>query len=193
MGRTVINQTENKQTIILNDSPEGVTGGYFDADMVWHDVGSGVVKYSYTFDDLIYVKASCTAVAWTDVFLLNTSSTNRRTVATEKGIASYALATGANEANKITDESNLFPIPIPSDAVKVKVTINTGRYIALNFIKVESGSMTSVYDPGWAESEAEYTLDQSAGYNAIAVSIKYDSAGTSFPSEITDFTVTFER
>lgn len=39
MGRTVINETENKQTIILNDSPEGVEGGYFDEEMVWHEFG----------------------------------------------------------------------------------------------------------------------------------------------------------
>lgn len=36
MGRTVINETENKQTIILNDSPEGIEGGYYDAQMSWH-------------------------------------------------------------------------------------------------------------------------------------------------------------
>lgn len=35
MGRIVINQTENKQTIILNDSPEGIEGGFFDKDMNW--------------------------------------------------------------------------------------------------------------------------------------------------------------
>lgn len=37
MGRTVISQTANKQTVILNDSPEGVEGGYFDEEMVWHE------------------------------------------------------------------------------------------------------------------------------------------------------------
>lgn len=41
MGRTVINETENKQTVILNDSPEGVEGGYFDDEMVWHELGGG--------------------------------------------------------------------------------------------------------------------------------------------------------
>lgn len=41
MGRTVINETENKQTVILNDSPEGVEGGYFDSEEVWHEFGSG--------------------------------------------------------------------------------------------------------------------------------------------------------
>lgn len=38
MGRTVINETENKQTVILNDSPEGVEGGYFDSLMEWHEL-----------------------------------------------------------------------------------------------------------------------------------------------------------
>lgn len=41
MGRIVINETENKQTVILNDSPEGVEGGYFDSLMEWHDFGGG--------------------------------------------------------------------------------------------------------------------------------------------------------
>ena len=41
MGRTVINETENKQTIILNDSTEGVEGGYFDSEEVWHEFGGG--------------------------------------------------------------------------------------------------------------------------------------------------------
>lgn len=41
MGRIVINETENKQTVILNDSPAGVEGGYFDATMNWHEMGSG--------------------------------------------------------------------------------------------------------------------------------------------------------
>lgn len=38
MGRTVINETENKQTVILNDSPAGVEGGYYNALMEWHEL-----------------------------------------------------------------------------------------------------------------------------------------------------------
>ena len=41
MGRSVINKTENKQTVILNDSPEGVEGGYFDSEEVWHEFATG--------------------------------------------------------------------------------------------------------------------------------------------------------
>ena len=40
MGRTIINETENKQTVILNDSAESVSGGFFDADMEWHTLSS---------------------------------------------------------------------------------------------------------------------------------------------------------
>lgn len=40
MGRTVINETENKQTIILDDSAEGISGGFFDANMAWHTLSS---------------------------------------------------------------------------------------------------------------------------------------------------------
>lgn len=47
MGRTVINETENKQTVILNDSAEGVSGGYFDSLMEWHDMnGTSSIKNS---------------------------------------------------------------------------------------------------------------------------------------------------
>lgn len=41
MGRIVINETENKQTVILNDRASGVTGGYFDSGMNWHEFGGG--------------------------------------------------------------------------------------------------------------------------------------------------------
>lgn len=39
MGRIVINETENKQTVILNDRASGVSGGYFDNGMNWHEFG----------------------------------------------------------------------------------------------------------------------------------------------------------
>lgn len=39
MGVIVINQTDAKQSIVLESTPEGVTGGYYDADGVWHEFG----------------------------------------------------------------------------------------------------------------------------------------------------------
>lgn len=49
MGRTVINETENKQTIILNDSPEGIEGGYFDQDMNWNKLGKSSVPENFIY------------------------------------------------------------------------------------------------------------------------------------------------
>lgn len=45
MGRTVINETENKQTVILNDSPEGISGGYFDSQMNWNILDRPGIPY----------------------------------------------------------------------------------------------------------------------------------------------------
>lgn len=39
MGRIVINKTENGQTVILNDTAQEVSGGYFDSTMNWHELG----------------------------------------------------------------------------------------------------------------------------------------------------------
>lgn len=41
MGRIVINKTENGQTVILNDTSQEVSGGYFDKEMEWHEFGGG--------------------------------------------------------------------------------------------------------------------------------------------------------
>lgn len=59
MGRTVISKTENKQTIILNDSAESVSGGFFDADMEWHKLGEpGYPKKMYKVKSNTTVQSS---------------------------------------------------------------------------------------------------------------------------------------
>jgi len=54
MGRTVINETENKQTVILNDSPEGVKGGYFDQDMNWNVLGKSSIPADYIYSGKVF-------------------------------------------------------------------------------------------------------------------------------------------
>lgn len=55
MGRIVINKTENGQTLILNDTAQEVSGGYFDSVMVWHDLTTEPVypDYSGYFDAVL--------------------------------------------------------------------------------------------------------------------------------------------
>lgn len=62
MGRTVINETENKQTIILNDSPEGVEGGYFDSLMEWHTLEEAGASPAVYVGKTVKVRDDWTAV-----------------------------------------------------------------------------------------------------------------------------------
>lgn len=39
MGTIVINQTDCKQNVVLTSSLDGISGGYYDAEGVWHEMG----------------------------------------------------------------------------------------------------------------------------------------------------------
>lgn len=41
MGKIVINKTDAGQKILLDSNEEGVTGGYYDRQEVWHEFGGG--------------------------------------------------------------------------------------------------------------------------------------------------------
>lgn len=41
MGTIIINQTDCKQNVVLQSSVDGITGGYYDAAGVWHEIGAG--------------------------------------------------------------------------------------------------------------------------------------------------------
>ena len=40
MGTIIINQTDCKQNVVLQSSLDGITGGYYDAAGVWHELGA---------------------------------------------------------------------------------------------------------------------------------------------------------
>lgn len=126
MGRTVINQTENKQTIILNDSPEGVTGGYFDQDMVWTEIGGEQPLYA-----LIDGEFTFSGTHWTG-FTVKVEDKTKVTFEnpTETPYDSYTIfndvynnTTSANAAN-IRDRVNsaVFPELKAGDEVKIIVS-----------------------------------------------------------------------
>lgn len=49
MGKIVINKTDTGQKVLLDTTNEGVTGGYFDKQEVWHDFGGGGGGNARTF------------------------------------------------------------------------------------------------------------------------------------------------
>lgn len=50
MGTIVINQTDCKQNVVLTSSLDGISGGYYDAAGVWHELGGS--EFVYEFADI---------------------------------------------------------------------------------------------------------------------------------------------
>ena len=84
-----------------------------------------------------------------------------------------------------------YPIPIPADAIKAKVEItDAAQYHGESFYTFADGSYTRQADPGWKQGSFTHTF--TAGqYEYMTVTSKYNSAGTSYPTEPTALKVTF--
>lgn len=50
MGTIVINQTDCKQNVVLQSSLDGISGGYYDASGVWHDLSEGTEPALYPME-----------------------------------------------------------------------------------------------------------------------------------------------
>lgn len=197
MGRTVIKETENKQTIILNDSPEGIEGGYFDADMAWHELGGGNGPvYKYDLSNLFKLSASIsTRTAQTphefDIFLDSYSKRRCFMVMNNDPVIGAMYASGA----KAADDCYFRLIPVPDDAKKVTIGISPStQYIGPSFYtwNPEGDGLTRALDPGW--NQGSYTLTMTPGtYQFMGVVTKYDSAGSNYPTEPTNLSIVFEK
>lgn len=85
-----------------------------------------------------------------------------------------------------------YPIPIPSNAtgVTVSITPNT-QYTQVDLVTYDNtNGYEKAIDSGWVAGSN--TLSFTAGqYNFIGITSKYNSTGTSYPIEPTELTVTF--
>lgn len=195
MGTIVINQTDCKQNVVLQSSADGITGGYYDAEGVWHEIGgqepSGP-KYSYTMDDLLVMHAAIAFSSSHNKLIVTTNdSTRRRAFMYTEGEQAAILATSTTGV--IQDDSYLYPIPIPEDAKKVTISITPAeRYVGPSFYTFNGSLYTRVFDPGWQEGSYELSLTPGA-YDYMTVASKYDSAGNTYPDEPTGFSVVFEK
>ena len=85
-----------------------------------------------------------------------------------------------------------YPIPIPADAVKAKISITpTTQYHGESMYTYESGiGYTRQADPGWKQGSFTHTFTAGA-YDYLTVVSKYDSSGTTYPTEPTALVVEF--
>ena len=117
---------------------------------------------------------------------LDTSKTSRRSFPTERvGVKPFSSKTD-DYADTI-----YYPIPIPEDAVSATVTITPStQYHGESMYTYADGAYTRQVDPGW--KNGSYTHTFTAGqYDYITVASKYNSAGSSYPTEPTEVTVSF--
>ena len=88
---------------------------------------------------------------------------------------------------------DLYPIPIPSDATKITVSITpSSQFHGESMYSYNSGTnkYTRNLDPGWKQGSFTHTV--TAGQNQyMTVAAKYNSAGSSYPTDPTELEITF--
>lgn len=98
-------------------------------------------------------------------------------------------------ANDSTTITNYYPVPIPSGATtaKIDITPNT-QYFSIQQFSYDE--ITEIYnkekDSGWQISGTTIQLELDKNVKFVTINLKYDSAGTSYPTVPTDVKITFE-
>lgn len=122
-------------------------------------------------------------------------TTNRRNFNTSDGILAY-------DDYYTYEPTQYFPIPIPAGANRVRIDVEpTGRYIFMSTVKYvqETGRYSnhiSANRISWTEvtsSGVTKDLTENNGHLFMNLNSKYDSAGTSYPSNPTKVTITFSE
>lgn len=91
------------------------------------------------------------------------------------------------------DNTDYYPIAIPPDATSVVISITPNtQYFGATFYTLENGEYVSKLDPGWKHGSNTFTF--TAGqYGYITLTSKYNSAGTTYPTEPSELSVTFGK
>lgn len=115
------------------------------------------------------------------------TNNKRRTFTLPYGDRSYRYT--SNNIN-YTDTSDYYPIPVPSSATSVTISITPATmYHGDSFYTLSNGEYTRQADPGWKQGSFTHTF--TAGlYDYMAIACKKDSSGTVFTDE-PEITVTF--
>ena len=117
--------------------------------------------------------------------LADITNTKRRSFPIQNGVRPYL-----NFATY--EELPYYPIPVPPDAIKAKISITPAtQYHGESMYTYDSSvGYTRQADPGWKQGSFTHTFTAGA-YDYITVTSKYDSAGTSYPTEPTALVVEF--
>lgn len=120
-------------------------------------------------------------------YYMGSSNQNRRMFVFDYGETKLKTTTNGTT---FTD-SDYYPIPIPDNATRVAVAItpNTQFPSVIELVK-QNGIYVQTANTGWVTGSANVTL-QTGTNRYLLVNSKYNSAGTSYPTEPTELTVVF--
>lgn len=170
-----------------------ITVSYGGKSTTFNVTVTSYIQYSYSYANGDLEKLNGASI-WRDTYHLAISATSdttnkRRVFPRDYGVRSYHYTT--DEVN-FTDTSSYYPIPVPSDATQVTVSITpASQYHAETFYVLENGEYTRTGNPGWKEGSFTHTF--AAGtYEYMSINCKYNSAGSSYSVEPTDMTILFE-
>lgn len=159
-----------------------------------------VVECAYHISDLTKVTGSIgnkdTATCGLALFQKTNPNSFRRSFVQDEGETSIAL-TSTSSDNVSSQTSNYYPIKIPvgANTFKINITPST-QYVQCLARQLNDGVYTTLSATGTAggyqQGEIERSFAESAGDNAyLCITSKYDSAGTSYPTEPTGLDIVF--
>lgn len=148
------------------------------------------MSYVYTDGDLIKLSggiAISDSYGYLTIYAKSTDVDRRRCFVIEEGEKPLMRTTNGTTYST----TNYYPIPVPSTATSLTVTITPStQYVGVAGY-VLSDEYTKTYDPGWSQGSRTTTFTAGT-YDYITIACKYNSSGTSYPTEPTELTITFE-
>lgn len=153
--------------------------------------------WSYSMSDLTKVTGTCSnnSSANCGIGLNNKTGTDlhRRSFMLDHGETSIALANSSTSVYQQT--SDYYPVKVPSGATSFTVSVlpNT-QYVQVLCRQLNNGvysAYTATGPTGYVQSSITKTMESTPNNVYLFVTTKYDSAGTSYPTEPTGLTVTF--
>lgn len=173
MGTIVINQTDCKQNVVLQSSLDGITGGYYDAAGVWHEIG-GADEYSEKAF-ILHLLSHYSTDNQSGYLDLEQSNSNRAIFGiTLKGNAPDLTTAGKPLPILVFDE-------IPEDVTTLKIKNNgsVDYYYSFNTLSFDGSKWIRKTGTSFIQINGENALSipSGAGTNYF-IYVKAGSAGT---------------
>lgn len=175
MGTIVINQTDCKQNVVLQSSVDGITGGYYDAAGLWHEIGGEsdtIIKNGF----FLIWRAAFTTDDETGNFTYNGNNSQRCLYAGQAGSVEpvYEHTAGFEDT---------WPFPAKLEGTKITVSKKDGEtrdfYASVTILDLVEGEYIRTYNTGFSQvgTGIEFDLSEHLG-EFFYINMKIGEAGS---------------